>query len=378
MIARFRSAHHARFAAAGAVVAVFVALSSATQASAATTIDGPIDLGAATGFSVLGASAVTNTGPSIIPADLGVSPGTSITGFPPGVINGTPHPTDAVAASAQADTTTAYNVAASLTPTTSGLTDLVGLTLTPGVYSGGELSLSGDLTLDGSASSVWVFQAASTLITASGSNILLINGADICNVFWQVGSSATLGSGSSFVGTILAAQAITANTSATIAGRLLARETAVTLDSNVITEPTGCADASTTVVSASPTITSGEPTDGTVDTPYSFTVTSTGSTARTYSVLSGVLPTGLALDAATGEIAGTPTTAGDYTFTVAAANSIAPAASTSYTVGIRALELAATGPSDAPLIAAAAAGLLLAGLLALSSRRPERRRRIRA
>ena len=203
---------------------------------------------------MLGSTTVTDAGVSTISGDVGqgdvgVSPGSAITGIlPVNVTTGTIHLTDAPAGLAQNDLTTAYNVAASLSPKESGITELGGRTLVPGVYSGGHLQVTGDLTLSGSADSVWVFQAASTLKTASGSHILLTGGATSCNVFWQVGSSATLGSGSQFVGTVMAKQAITAVTTATIRGRLLASNAAVTLDSNVITAPLGCADASGTTV----------------------------------------------------------------------------------------------------------------------------------
>jgi hypothetical protein len=336
------------------VVGMGLAALPAAGASADVVIDGPINLGTATSFGVLGASTVTNTGPSNITGDLGLSPGTSITGFPPGVVLGTVEPTTAVAAQAQTDLTTAYNVAASLTPTTSGLSDLVGLSLTPGVYSGQTLSLSGDLTLAGTAESVWVFQAASTLITSSASRILLTGGASSCNVFWQVGSSATLGTGSQFVGTIMANQSITATTSATIQGRLLADNAAVTLDSNVITRPTGCEDASTTVVLASPTITSGAPTaTAAVGTPYTSTITASGTPTASFRVSAGSLPTGLALDATTGVISGTPTTAGSYTFTVTASNGVAPDMAASYTVAVAAaaaLPGAPTPPGAQPVV----------------------------
>lgn len=130
---------------------------SGPAAYADTTIDGPIDLGTAGSFSVLGASTVTNTGPSTLGGDLGLSPGSAIDGFPPGLVDGTIYATDAVAAQAQVDLDTAYGVAASLTPTATGLGDLTGQSLVPGVYSGGELALSGDLTLEGNSESVWVF-----------------------------------------------------------------------------------------------------------------------------------------------------------------------------------------------------------------------------
>jgi hypothetical protein len=331
------------------VVGIGLAALPAASASADVTIDGPINLGTATAFGVLGASTVTNTGPSNITGDLGLSPGTSITGFPPGIVLGTIEPTTAVATQAQADLTTAYNVAASLTPTTTGLSDLVGLSLTPGVYSGPTLSLSGDLTLAGTAQSVWVFQTDSTLVTASASRILLTGGATACNVFWKVSSSATLGTASQFVGTVMANQSITANTSATVQGRLLADNGAVTLDSNVITRPVGCADASTTVVLASPTITSGAPTaTAAVGTPYTSTITASGTPTASFRVSAGSLPTGLTLDATTGLISGTPTTAGSYTFTVTASNGVAPDTSAAYTVTVAAAAAVPGAPVAVP------------------------------
>ena len=346
-------------AAVALVVGVGIAFLPAATAFADTTISGPIDLGTATPFGVLGASTVTNTGPTTITGDLGLSPGTSITGFPPGIVGGTPHPTDAVAIQAQSDLTTAYNVAASLTPMTSGLSNLAGLSLTPGVYAGDELSLTGDLTLAGTAESVWVFQADSTLITGSASRILITGGASSCNVFWKVGSSATLGTASQFTGTILANQSITATTAATIEGRLLASNGAVTLDSNVITQPSGCAPA--VAPTTSPAFTSAAPTaTAVVGTPYTSTVTASGTPSATYTVTSGALPTGLTLNPTTGAITGTPTTPGSYVFTVTASNGTAPDVSATYTIVVSALppagvlaanELAATGTDVLPLVA---------------------------
>ena len=216
------------------------ALVPAAAASAATVIDGPVNLGTAAPFGVLAASTVTNTGLSVINGDVGLSPETSITGFPPGIIGGVTHQTDAVAAQAQLDLTTAYNTAASLTPTRVGLGELSGLSLAPGVYAGGALALNGTLTLAGTAQSVWVFRAASTLIAGSNSLVTVTGGASACNVFWQVGSSATLGTNATFVGTIMASESITANTAATVTGRLLASNGAVTLDTNTITVDSRC------------------------------------------------------------------------------------------------------------------------------------------
>jgi len=202
-----------------------------------------VSLGTTQSFAVLGGSTVTNTGPSSISGNVGVSPGSSVTGFPPGVLigGGAIHAADAVAAQAQSDLTVAYNAAAG-TPCTVDLTgqDLGGLTLTPGVYCfTSSAQLTGTLTLNmqGNPNSFFLFKIGSTLTTASASSVVLINsGGTLCpnNVFWQVGSSATLGTGSSFAGNILALTSITMTTGSTLQGRSLARNGAVTLDSNTI------------------------------------------------------------------------------------------------------------------------------------------------
>jgi hypothetical protein len=320
-------------------------LVSAAPAQAAH--DGPIGLGSAANFAVLSAATVTNTGATVIEGDVGVSPGTAIVGFPPGIVGGVLHSADAEAAQAQSDLTTAYNVAASLTPTTTGLGELADLSLTPGVYSGGELSLNGELTLAGSAESIWVFQAASTLTAGSSAQVTMTGGASACNVFWQVGSSATLGSNSQFVGTVMANASITAVTGAEIAGRLLADTGAVTLDSNVITAPIGC-DAASTDEPTSPKITSPTPSAAMVGAEYSFTVTATGTPAATFSVSAGELPAGLALNSTTGLISGVPTTAGSSTFTITASNGTAPPANAPYTLVTA--DAAVVPPAGAPAV----------------------------
>lgn len=201
----------------------------------------PVSLGSAANFTVLAGSTITSTGATTV-GDLAVSPGSEVTGFPPGTVNGTMHVSDPAAAQAQADLTTAYNEAAgrTLAPVTVA-GNLGGLTLTPGLYkstSGLEIT-SGDLTLDaqGDANAVFIFQMASTLITTAGRQVILSGGARSANIYWQVGTSATLGSGSSFKGTILADQSITLNTGATLEGRALARIGGVALDANAITLP---------------------------------------------------------------------------------------------------------------------------------------------
>ena len=234
----------------------------------------PVELGTAGSFAVLAGSAVTNTGPSVIDGDLGVSPGSAVTGFPPGIVPGTIHAGDAVAAQAQSDLTIAYNDAAGRACDTN-LTgqDLGGLTLTPGVYCfSSSAQLTGALTLDaqGDPDAVFIFQIGSTLTTASASTVNLINGAQACNVFWQVGSSATLGTNSTFRGTILALTSITVTTGTTVEGRTLARNGAVTLDNNVITTPM-CAPPPPTTTT--PPTTTSPPSSTTTEPPVTTTST---------------------------------------------------------------------------------------------------------
>ena len=187
-------------------------------------------------FAVLGGSAVTNTNtPTIVNGNLGVSPGSAVTGFPPGIVTGgTIHAADAVAAQAQSDLTTTYvNLANQACNTDLTGQDLGGKTLTPGVYCfSTSAQLTGTLTLDaqGNPNALFIFKIGSTLTTASASSVLLINGGSACGVFWQVGSSATLGTGTALLGSIVALTSITLNTGASVSGRVLARNGAVTLD----------------------------------------------------------------------------------------------------------------------------------------------------
>jgi len=200
----------------------------------------PVGLGTAEPFAVLaGTPAVTNTGDTVVTGNLGIHPGASVTGFPPGIVLGAIHAGDAVALQAKTDLVTAYNDAAGRTPSaavTGGI--LGGQNLVAGVYDsdGAIFDLTGTLTLNGQndPSSVWIFQGSSSLVTASASNITFINGGSPCNVFWQITSSATLGSGSTFVGTIMALTSITMADDVTVNGRALARNGDVTLINDTI------------------------------------------------------------------------------------------------------------------------------------------------
>ncbi len=206
-----------------------------------------VDLGSAADFAVLAGSGITNTGPTVINGDVGSFPTATITGFGSVTLNGTNHSGDAITQAAKGDLLDAYNDVAGRTPDIlfGPIFDMGGMTLESGVYNGSSsLGVTGILTLDamGDPNAVWIFQAGSTLVTATGSEILLINGAQASNVFWQVGSSATLGTGSDFSGTILAQTSITLETGAVLEGRALALDGAVTLDTNVIVpEPASAA-----------------------------------------------------------------------------------------------------------------------------------------
>lgn len=198
-------------------------------------------LGSAGNFAVLAGSTVTSTGPTVLNGDLGLWPGTAVTETPAMTVNGTRHINDAPASAAQGDLTLAYDDAAGRAVNSTVGTELGGTTLTPGVYdsAAGTFGITGTLKLDagGDPNAVWIFQAGSTLTTASSSKVALSGGAQAANVFWQVGSSATLGGASTFAGSILALTSIDLGTGATVDGRLLARNGAVTLLDNTVTTP---------------------------------------------------------------------------------------------------------------------------------------------
>lgn len=226
------------------VLAIGAVALLAMSETASASIVPTVSLATAANYSVLAGSTVTNTGSSVLAQSVGLFSGTSVTGFPPGIVTppATIEATTGAAQLAKDDLTAAYVDAAGRPVEMQTTADLVGLTLFPGVYaasSKGPLSLSGQLVLDGqgNGSAVFIFQTDSTLTTGSASTIELINGASECNVFWQIGSSATLGSGSVFVGNILALTSVTVNTGVVVHGRALARNGAVTLDSDVFTAP---------------------------------------------------------------------------------------------------------------------------------------------
>lgn len=333
-----------------------------TQAQTAPT------LGTAASFAVLGGQTVTNTGPSVITGNVGVSPGSAVVGFPPGlVVGGTIHAANAVAATAQNDLTTAYNAVVGQ-PCTQDLTgqDLGGLTLTPGVYCfTSSAQLTGLLTLDaqGNPNAVFIFKIGSTLTTASNSTVLVTNGGLNCNTYWQVGSSATLGTNTTFAGNILALTSATLNTGARVFGRVLARNGAVTLDTNTIDS-----SACTTVVPPGPcpviALAPATLPNATVSVAYSQQLTASGGTAPyTFSVIAGVPPLGLTLTTA-GLLSGTSNTAGVSTFTVRATDVNGCFATQSYSLTTLAVVPTLTEWAGIGLIAL----LMLSGFLALRRR----------
>lgn len=227
----------ARRRAACAALALAPALiASAVLARPAAAADGPVGLGTAGSFAVLAGAGITNTGPTTINGDVGTFPTTTRSGFASVTLIGTDHGGDEVTQGAKDDLVTAYDDAAGRAPATPVAVELGGSTLLAGVYTSGELGLTGTLTLDaeGRADAQFVFQAGTTLITEADSRVVLVNGASPCNVVWQVGSSATFKTRTQFAGDVLAYASITAQTSATFAGRLLARDGAVTMDTNTI------------------------------------------------------------------------------------------------------------------------------------------------
>jgi hypothetical protein len=223
------------------LIGIFALVATLAIVMATTTVAAPssVGLGTAKSFAVLAGTTITNTGPTKVTGDIGLHPGSAVTGFASVTYIGALHLADGVALQAKNALVTAYNDAAGRTPVTTIATELGGQVVKAGVYdsAAGTFGVTGTLTLDaeGDSQAVFIFQMASTLITAPGSSVALINGASACNVFWQVGSSATLDTTTSFKGTIMALTSIALKTGATLQGRALARNGEVTLDTNVIT-----------------------------------------------------------------------------------------------------------------------------------------------
>jgi hypothetical protein len=253
-----RRSRFVKLAALAAMVLFGTALLPPGVSGAATAVG----LGSAESFAVLGATTVTNTGPSVVNGDLGVHAGTAITGFDlpggPGVVNGEIHAGDAVALAAQSAASTAYDaLSAQDCDEVLDSAELGGRELVPGVYClESAAQLTGALTLDagGDPDAVFIIRIATALTTASDSSVVFLDAFETCNVFWQVGSAATLGTGTDFVGTLIAeTETIAVDNGASVSGRLLALVAAVTLDNNVITTPT-CTFVDTTPIVIAPIV----------------------------------------------------------------------------------------------------------------------------
>ena len=273
-----------------------------------------VQLGAATPFAVLAHSTITNTGTgTTVSGDVGLSPGTTIAAFPPGqIIDGTKHDNDAVAGNAQSALTAAYLDAAGRTPFTAVSATLAGQTLPAGVYkASSSLGLVGTVTLNGHGdpTAVFIFQVGSTLTTHSSSTVALVGTAQACNVFWQVTSSATLGTTSTFVGTVMALASVTLTSGVHVAGRVLARTGAVTLLTDVITKPacTTPLATSTTTTTTAPPATTTPTTGGTASTGGSAAGGTTGSGGA---AASGPTATGAAVSTGAASTAAGTSTAG--------------------------------------------------------------------
>jgi len=294
----------------------FASLLSGTLPAQAATAP---SLGTAGAYAVLAGTTVTNTGPTaVIGGDVGVAPGSAITGFPPGTISGgiIHVGNDAPTILAQTDLVNAYNTAAGQ-PFDVDLTgqDLGGMALAPGVYSfSSAAQLTGTLTLSGGPTDVWIFQIGSTLTTAANSSVVFRGGGQNCNVFWQVGSSATIGTTTTFVGNILALTTINLNTGASLAGRALARNGAVNLNSNAVTV---CSLCPPIIVTSAPPSPLPPGTVGVAYPPVTFSA-SGGTGPYTFAVTTGAVPPPMVLNPGTGVLSGTPGAAGTYTFVVTA------------------------------------------------------------
>jgi hypothetical protein len=340
-----------------------------------------IGLGTTESVSVLAGAGVTNTGLSVLALDLDTSPTDTVTGFPPGETLGTEHLDDAVAIQAQRDLTTAYD-AARAAPSTGAVTNenLGGRTLNPGVYTASTgLTLNGPLplTLKGGPAAVFVFQAGSTLTTGSDSSVKLVGGVQACNIFWQLGSSATLGTGTVFVGNILALTSISLDHAATVEGRALASNGAVTLNDNTFTEPScTTSTAPTTTTTAAPTTTTVAPTTTTTTAAPTTTTTAAPTTtttaAPTTTTTAAPTTTTTAAPTTTTTAAPTTTTTAAPTTTVASTTTTTTVASTTTTTTVASATTTSTTPTTtttsttttttvAPTTTTALSGLTISG-----------------
>lgn len=234
-------------------VAAMAMVPSAAQAAPGT----PVPLGDAAGFAVLAGAGITNTGATTLAGDIGSFPTTSISGLGTiTLVGGADRSGEAVTTQAKTDLVTAYDAASAQTPDPLGGVELAGLTLEPGVYdTGGVIELNGNLTLDanGDPDAVFVFQSLSTLLTGPAGSITFVDGATACNLYWRVPTSATIGTGSQFAGTILAEASISFGAGATLQGRALAQTGAVTMITNTITVP-ACATTPPVTPPTSPVV----------------------------------------------------------------------------------------------------------------------------
>jgi hypothetical protein len=292
----------------------------------------PVGLGAAHSFAVLAGTTITNTGATTINGDVGLHPGTAITGLTAEMVNGEMHVADAEALAAKDALVIAYGDAAGRTPTATIGSALGGTTVLGGVYASdnGTFVIGGTVTLDAQddPDTVFIFQMASTLTTAVGSSVVLTNGAQACNVYWQVGSSADLFNNTTFQGTILALTSITLRNGTSISGRALARNGAVTMDTNSITQ-VGCAvpDETTTTTTSTTTTVAATTTSTTV-----AATTTTGAGVGTTTTVAGTTTT-------VAGTAGTPTVAGNTS-----TPTVPDSGATSTTSGIDALVTPTTIP----------------------------------
>jgi len=378
---------------AGLAMVATVVLVSGAAASAA---QAPVGLGTAAQFGVLAGSGITNTGATTITGDVGSFPTPSETGFGSVTLIGTDQAGDSVTQQAKTDLVTAYNDAAGRTPVTNVPVELGGTTLVAGVYTSPTFGLTGTLTLDAqnNPNAEFIFQAGSTLITASNSQVLLLNGASACNVVWQVGSSATFNTGTRFVGDVLAETSVTADTGATFQGRLLAQNGAVTLDHNTITNA-GCAapavapTTTTSTTSTTSTSTTSTSTTSTSTTSTSTTSTSTSTTTTTLPVATTTTvagPGGGSTPGPTSAVpvvipagpnaagtAGTPAATGSATPTPPSGGPVPLTGATPNTGGVTPTPVPGLPFTGAPLGDLAAAGLVLIALGALSLKLGRRR-----